>query len=213
MALKNLATVLVLGIAMMIASHRANAALTYEAVDVPDTIVGVNRMKYTYHLDGAFTAFQGFTLIYDSMRYANLAGTTPLGAEWDQVIIQPGLPGTFDGLQFNTALANIVDATATFEVEFDWSGVGLPGPQPYEVFDDQFNLISASRTTPFAVVASVPEPDTLFLVLAGLLLLLRRGQRRSVPVLPGVRPQCSSVGVPIRVPLQSIFPCGSVTTL
>lgn len=194
MALKNLVTVLVLGIAMTIGSHSTNAALKYEAVDVPDTIIGVDRMKYTYHLDGAFTAFQGFTLIYDSTLHANLSVTTPLGVDWDQVISQPGLPGTFDGLQFNTALADIADATATFEVEFGWSGIGLPGSQPYELFDDQFNLISASRTTPFAVMASVPEPDTLLLVLAGLLLLRRQTQRRSVPALLGVRPQYSSVG-------------------
>jgi len=194
MAFKNLMTMLMLVIAITMTSHRANAALQYEAVDVPDTIIGVNRMKYVYHLDGAFTALQGFTLIYDSTLYANLAGTTPLGSEWDQVISQPGSPGTFDGLQINTALADITDATATFEVEFDWNGSGLSGSQPYELFDDQFNLISASRTTAFAEVVNVPEPDTVLLVLAGLLLLRRQAQLRSLRAMPEVRSQHPSVG-------------------
>lgn len=168
---------------MALISPVASAGLSYEAVDVPDTVLGVDRMKYVYHLDGAFTAFNGFNLLYDPALYANLAITLPLSTtDWSQTVTDPA-PG--DGLVSSFALADIADATATFEVEFDWLGTDMPGSQPFELFDDMFNVVDTARTTPFGATPpdpTVPEPGTLALAAAALLALSSQRRRRRAPV-------------------------------
>lgn len=178
---------LMLALAMTFMSSQSVAALSYEAIDVPNTVVGFDRMKYIYHLDGAFPPFHGFNLIFDSSLYANLDVTLPLGSDWQQLLVAPDPAAPLDGLLISTALADIADATAIFEVEFDWTGNGTPGAQPYEIFDDGFNIVSTARTVAFGAT-NVPEPATLALVVAGLLvLLMRASRRRAFPALPVVR--------------------------
>ena len=175
---------LILSLVMAFISPQSFAALTYEAVDVPDPVAGVDRMKYVYHLNGAFPTFYGFNLIYDSSHYANLDVTVPLGSDWFGLPpIQPDASAPLDGLLTYTAQTDIADATSTFEVEFDWLGSGTPGSQPYEIFDDGFNIVSTARTTEFGV-NTVPEPATLALVVTALLALLMRHFRRRPAILP-----------------------------
>ena len=184
MTLRKVMSTLTLSLAMVLISPQSFAALTYEAVDVPDTVAGVDRMKYVYHLNGTFPTFYGFNLIYDSSRYANLDVTVPLlGSDWAQLLIQPDAGAPLDGLLTYTALTDIADATSTLEVEFDWLGVGMPGSQPYEIFDDGFNIVSTARTTEFGA-NTVPEPATLALVVTALLALLMRHGRRRPATLP-----------------------------
>lgn len=178
---------LMLALAMTFLSSQSVAALSYEAVDVPDPVFSVDRMKYIYHLDGAFPLFHGFNLIFDSSLYANLDVTVPLGPDWQQLIVAPDPAAPLDGLLISTALVDLADANAAFEVEFDWTGNGTPGAQPYEIFDDGFNVVSTARTAAFGATA-VPEPATLALVVAGLLaLLIPASRRRAFPALPVVR--------------------------
>lgn len=175
---------LVASLAIALISPHALAGLSYETVDVPDTMVGVDRMKYVYHLDGAFTQFYGFNLIYDPAQYAALDITVPLGSDWAPSITQPDALAPLTGLVSHAALIDITDATATFEVEFDWLGTGIPGSQPYEIFDDFFNVVTTARTTPFGATPpdpTVPEPGTLTLAAAALLALSSQRLRRRVP--------------------------------
>lgn len=171
-----------LSMTIIFSSQHADASLLYEVVDVPDTIVGVDRMKITYHLGGTFAPFFGFNLIYDYGNYTDVSVISPLGPEWFQSITAPAPAAALDGLLTYMALTSIADASAVFEVEFNWTGIGTPGSQPIELFDDAFNIIESSRTT--ALVASVPEPSTLALMFAGL--LLPRFFRRR-PAIPTVR--------------------------
>lgn len=174
------------GAVMTFESLRANATLTYEVADGTDTIVGVDRMKYIYHLDRAFAAFCSLNLIYDSARYADLDIVLPLGPEWFDSITEPDPAVPLDGLLTYTTQPQIADATAIFEGESTWTVIDTPGSQPSEIFDDAFNTIASSRTTAF--VASAPESATLALMFAGLLMLLRRPvKRRPVLSLPFAR--------------------------
>lgn len=198
---KKIMSVLLLGIAMTLVTHRVNAtALSYETVDVPDMIVGVDRLKYIYHLDGTFATFYGFNLIYDSAHYADLDVVVPLDPSlWFSSITAPDPLVPLDGLLSYMALADIADASTTFEVEFSRTGTGPPGSQPYELFDDSFNIIASSRTTTLAT--NVPEPPTLSIMFAGLFLLLRLVMRR--PVRSTAEPGSASLGANL-LPLSAV---------
>ena len=118
-------------------------------------------------------------LLYDPARYANLAITLPLSTtDWSQTVSEFA---PLDSLVSSLALVDIADATATFEVEFDWLGTGMPGSQPFEIFADGFDIVTTARTTPFGTTPpdpTVPEPGTLVLTAAALLALSSQGLRR-----------------------------------
>lgn len=165
---------LILSLLMAFGAHRANA-VSFEVVDLPDTVVGIDLMKYVYHVDGAFDTFHGFNILFDPARYADLTVITSLGVNWDHVLAQPDPVAPLDGVVSSTALSSIADATGTFEIGFTRLGVGTPGPQPVELFDDSFNVTGTSVSTAF--VSDVPEPSTYGLMLAGLLVLARAIKR------------------------------------
>ena len=180
--IKKIVPVLLLGMVMTLAAHRAEAGLTYQATDLHTAgVTAGERWKYIYHVDGAFNQFEGFNLLYDANLYANLAFTSKtLSSDWLQGITDPLLgPPTADGQVTNTAQKDIANASADFEVAFDWTGISNPGSQPYELFDANFN-VTPSRTTSTGASVPVPEPATLPLVLAGLLLILRNIKRRQL---------------------------------
>ena len=183
--IKKIVPALLLGMVMTLASHRAEAGLTYQATDLltaGDTTG--ERWKYRYHLDGPFSAFDSFNLLYNATEYASLvAVTVPLiNPKWDQAspIIQPS--GSGPGVVNFFANVDIFDEGADFEVAFDWKVSGKPpGDQEYDLF--KFDpgagfIVTQSRTT--RAGTAVPEPATLPLVLAGLLLILRNIKRRQL---------------------------------
>jgi hypothetical protein len=183
MSIKSLMATLSLSILTAIATPHASAGLTYEIVDVADPTPAVNRVKTIYHLDGAFAMFGGFNVLFDPALYANVTLTSPLGPDWFAITFQQPDAGLgLDGILNYLALNDIADATAAFEVEYDYLVAGVPGPQPYELYDASLN-VTAARTTAFGAVA-VPEPATSALILAGLLLLSRRHAWRQRAVAP-----------------------------
>lgn len=121
----------------------------YEALDLPDTNPGDDLSQYRFTLgEYAFERTQGLTVYFDEARYAGIADPTDgLDADWDSLIWQPdqALPdaGAYDAL----ALVDTPDRIAPFTVNFIWRGSGVPGAQPFEVYNSVFAALATGHTS------------------------------------------------------------------
>lgn len=147
-----------------------------QAVSIQYDVValGGNQYRYDYSVTndgslGSGAAVQLFDIFFDPASYLEsslmIATPVPLGQDWDQLILAsaPGVPAAYDAL----ALAGgIADGTtvAGFAVEFSWIGQGLPGAQPFEIYDPvTFALLEQGIST-----SPVPVPGALWLFVSGL---------------------------------------------
>jgi hypothetical protein len=156
------------------------ATISFQVTDLPDRLPGEDLFSYAYALsDFPLTAGHGFSIVFDRLLYASLETPPPsVGFEWDVISIQPdpALPddGFFDAL----ALVNAPATLSGFTIEFAWLGAGVPGAQPFVIYDSDFATIESGITVS-APNATVPEPSTLGLILVGLIALrgaLREGK-------------------------------------
>lgn len=181
MQLKKTLSAVMLGVVIGLTVDPATAGVTYQGIDLgmSGTSPVSARWEYSYHVDGPFDQGAGFRLLYRPTEYANLdIYGNPLGSDWQQ-ILTPDLTGVSDSTLDNFALVGIPASGADFAVAFDWLGAGNPGSQPYELYDATGTNTPGS---PFATVsASVPEPASLLLVLAGLVALMLRNARLPTP--------------------------------
>lgn len=154
------------------------ASISYTAVNIAGNQW---RVDYTVENDSLSVDLEWFTVYFDSALASNLSvAASPPG--WDSLVAQPepdnGLDGFFDSL----ALVGLAPGASLggFAVLFDWLGAAAPGAQSVEVLDpDTFEVLETGRTTNPNTV--VPEPASLFLLLAGLigLVLARCPQSRT----------------------------------
>ena len=121
--------------------------------------LGGDRWLYSYELDAfPHTTGYGFTVYFDPEQYAALtpAAAPAPGSDWDAVVLQPdpglGAEGYYDA----QALFDDSTVDTVFRVSFDWFGIGLPGPQPFEVREPapSFEVVESGMTI-------VPEPAAL----------------------------------------------------
>lgn len=159
------------------------AVMTYQVeATAPDT----QSHTYTYRLSGEFDAGSMLNLLFGAGSYANVsldwsslsglnAGWLPLDGAIEPL---PGLPA--DGILQLLALSPIHESGASFRVDFDWTGTGLPGAQAFELIDSMGNLAQTGTTTLFVPTdpGQVPEPGTALLMLGGALFLVRHARRR-----------------------------------
>ena len=147
----------------MFASGPAGAVtIAYQAVDLPDTALGQDLWQYQYTVGGTFQQFAGFNVIFPSASYDGLdpAPASPNG-DWQVQTIPVDQTLPADGIYSTTALVGSPALANAFVIDFLWSGAGRPGPQSFEVVDQNFNVTTTGGTAP------IPEPSTLLLLLAG----------------------------------------------
>lgn len=167
-------TLLLLGLCF--AGHAQAVSIEYRASDLPDAVGQADRWRYAYRVSGNFAAFTGFNVFFDPTLYGALEDPPPApNAQWTALTVQPddALPAA----GFYTAIAQQDGASLAddFTVDFVWRGTGTPAGQPYEVFDDSFNVVGIGQTSPFGAPA-IPEPGSLLLLAGALgLLACRRG--------------------------------------
>lgn len=163
----------------------------FKAIDEIDTVPGIDAWSYQYTVSGAFAPFGGFTLVFDAAKYDQIATLAGLNSfVWAESLVQPS-PGLLaDGLLTYTLISvagvTLSDEKAT--VGFSWLGSGRPGAQPFEVFDESFNVVEFGKTIaqvdpspPPLPPTGIPAPGTFELILGvaslGLGSLLRRRRR------------------------------------
>jgi len=157
-------------------------------IDFQVTSLGGAAYQYNYSLSGiTFQANEELDIRFDPATYNSLSnGVAPAG--FNLVLLQPNNPpGVFGDY---TALAQIANPSTAgpFSVQFIYTGQGQPGSQPF--FLQQFNsdgvfisTVSAGFTTSTTTASDVPEPASLTLVSASLLLgglwMVRRRRQAS----------------------------------
>lgn len=158
----------------MFAPASANAiSIRYEVVPF-----GGSDYQYIYSLsnDGPIgsPAVELFSVLFDRSQYLEssleIVTSSPLAGEWDELILASGAfaPAAYDALALSGGVP-VGGLVSGFSVEFSWLGAGVPGAQPFEIYDPvTFELLEVGTTTP------IPEPSTLTLCMAGLALLATR---------------------------------------
>jgi hypothetical protein len=141
--------------------------------------MGGNVYRYVYTLtnNGSLPGgapLQLFDIYFDSSLYqsASLTIVTPpsLQAQWNEIIFHPapGLPAAYDVLTLAGGLP--VGATISgFSVQFTWLGTGVPGSQPFEIFDPNTFLSLQSGQT-ISDTTPIPAASPFSLGLMGIAL-------------------------------------------
>lgn len=175
---KFLATLLASAVFTLFAGN-ACAVPTYE-VNLVDPSGDPTRMMITYRLDDSFDAGFGLTLFYDSAAFSDLMIVAdPIG--WITSVLPPLPSVPLDGIISLMATSDIPGPTM-FDVEFTYLGAGLPGSQPFELFDSSTTVVPGSGGLTRPSGTQIPEPSTSFLLSLGLLMFVRAGRRHIAPI-------------------------------
>lgn len=159
---------------LLSSTHAAVAAVSIQYSVVP---LGGNVYKYTYSITNGSggSAVQLFDILFDTSLYQEsslqIVTPAPLSAQWTQQILHsvpPSIPASYTAL----ALVGGIPAGSTvsgFSVQFTWLGSGVPGAQPFQIFDPgTFALLESGTSAPAPL--SVPTASTLSLALLGVAL-------------------------------------------
>lgn len=149
-----------------------------QAVDIAYTAtpLGGTQWRYDYVVTNTdLPALDEFSVFFDRTSFASLVvAASPAG--WSSIALQPtaSLDGLFDSLALNNSLA-MGASQGGFSVSFDFLGTGTPGAQSFQVIDP-FNNNAVLQTG--MTIAAIPEPQTLALLLAGIVPVAAWARRR-----------------------------------
>jgi hypothetical protein len=162
---------------------QANVIISYQVTNL-GTSNGSQLYRYSYSFtDLGLLANQELDLQFDAAKYGSLSNGFA-GADFDLLLFQPDSPPGANGDYSALALVDNPSPLGRFSVDFAYLGTGIPGAQPFVLYDDSgpvSTVIGSGLTTPLNV-SSAPEPPGFTLgglgslvCLAGLTL----GRRRS----------------------------------
>ena len=151
------------------------------------TNIGGDRWQYDYTLGNDTTALiDSFTIFFALDTFANLTLVSS-PTNWDSLVADPdpNLPddGFFDTYDLDFLGINPGESLSGFSVSFDFLGIGTPGSQAFDA-NPFGNVISGFTQLAPGDPISVPEPDTWFLLSAGLAVLLLRRRQRPATAFP-----------------------------
>jgi hypothetical protein len=151
----------------------AAPSVTYLASDLPDVVVGEDLWSFDYTITGPLASFESINLLFSPAKYGANMMVISNDPTLSPLITPPTLAPEADGVLSVTALDMVpTNGSAHLKIQFVWTSNGMPGPQPFEVLDDQFNVTSVGMTTP------VPEMSPATLLLAGLMVMYPIHRRR-----------------------------------
>lgn len=154
-------------------------AIHYRVTDLADTGSGPDRWRADYMVTGGpFLAGEGFVIEFDFDLYSQLQDPpAPVNGDWDIVVLQPDVGLSDNGFYDAIALGDNASLADLFSVTFVWQGaVGIPGPQPYTIYDSSFAAVATGMTV--ALPQNVPVVAPLALIGAGMLGLAAARRRK-----------------------------------
>ncbi len=83
-----------------------------------------------------------------------------MNADWDPISLQPDLALGSNGFYDALALRNTPSLADPFKVQAVWLGTGTPGPQPFTIYDTNFQPLAQGQT--------IPEPTAALLIFSAL---------------------------------------------
>lgn len=167
-------------IAMLVIALSLPAISQATIINYAATSLGGDVWRYDYVIENNTLSdpIAEFTVYFPESLYQNLVVvSSPI--DWDSIVVQPdpALPadGFFDALSLSSGLMpGALDGV--FSVSFTYLGSSIPGIQPFNVYDNSFNLLDSGFTLP---ASPVPEPDTFVMMMLGLALLMGFKAKRS----------------------------------
>lgn len=140
------------------------------------SLAAPSRYEYTYTIfNNSFgQPLSWFSIDFNGALYdeGSLLIASSNLSDWSEQVLAsvPGLPAQYDAFKATGPGLIDGDSLTGFKVEFTWLGAGAPGAQAFTVWDPAtFDVLTTGVTTP------VPEPDSSWLLIAGLsLVALRR---------------------------------------
>ena len=167
---------LLLSLWLLLLANPAKAII----IDYDLTSLGGDSYRYDYTVtnDGSLgvgVALEWFAILFDSALYDEsslfIVTPDPPASGWDELILASGVGvhPAYDAFALTGGIA--ADASVSgFAVQFDWLGAalgaGLPGAQPFEIYDpNTFDVLATGSTR--VTSTAVPEPGTLALLFWG----------------------------------------------
>lgn len=155
----------------------AAAVPTAHAADIQYTAtpLGGTSWRYDYVVtNDDLPGLDQFSVFFEAGSFADLAvSASPAG--WSSIALQPvdGADGLFDSLALINSLPQ-GGSIGGFSVSFTFLAQGTPGSQPFAIIDpfDGGKILQEGVTRP------IPEPETLALLLAGLVPIAWWARRR-----------------------------------
>lgn len=148
------------------------------------TPLGGSTWRYDYVVtNDDLPALDQFSIFFEAGTFANLAvSASPAG--WSSIALQPTATGggLFDSLALDASLAQGA-SQGGFSVTFTYLAAGTPGSQAFAIIDPfEGPVLQEGMTRP------IPEPETLALLLAGMVPVAAWARRRREPARSVNRP-------------------------
>ena len=130
--------------------------------------LGGGTYMYTYSASGFPCPCLGETvdIRFDPGVYASISnGQAKPATDWSLLLFQPDVPLGGFGDYFVTALVSNPSFAGPWTVDFTLKPGQQPSPQQFYIYDANFAELSTGTT-----VSAIPEPGTVSLAIAGLLI-------------------------------------------
>jgi len=146
-------------------------------VDYQVTSVGSN-FQYNYSFSGlSLLNNQELDIFFNAALYGQISnGVAPVG--YNLELFQPNVPAGSSGEYSLLATTNNPTTVGTFSVQFTYLGGGVPPSQLWQIYNDNTVPLSLLATGQTVDPNVIPEPSSLWLCGAGMMMCVVPAVRR-----------------------------------